>query len=121
MFYGAIIRRNAQVFQGTTDRFSYLTGTVLGQVALALGALGLLLVAALVERGDPASFAPLLGAQFAAAADALPASIRRRLGGAPLRRRRLSRSRPRGGSAAVSSRIGCGGRWRRWASYDGPS
>jgi ubiquinone biosynthesis protein len=72
MFYGAIIRRNAQVFQGTTDRFSYLTGTALGQAALALLAMGVLLVAALIERAQPGQLAPLLGTQFAAAAARLP-------------------------------------------------
>lgn len=72
MFYGAIIRRNAQVFQGTTDRFSYLTGIVIGQAGIALAGLGLLLVAALVERARPGLLAPLLGSQFAAAAGRLP-------------------------------------------------
>jgi ubiquinone biosynthesis protein len=72
MFYGAIIRRNAQVFQGTTDRFSYLTGTALSQVALLLGGIGLLLVAALVERAQPGVLAPLVGTQLAGAAARLP-------------------------------------------------
>lgn len=67
MFYGPILRRNAQVFQGTTDRFSYLAGTVLGHVAIALGVLGLLLVAALAEQARPGVLAPLLGAQITGA------------------------------------------------------
>ena len=72
MFYGTIIRRNAQVFQSTTDRVSYLLGTVLGQVALVLCIAGLLLVAALVERAEPGRLASVLGAQFATAAARLP-------------------------------------------------
>lgn len=72
MFYGAIIRRNAQVFQGTTDRFSFLTGTLFGQAALVLCGLGLLLAAALVERADPGALTPVFGRQFAAAAARLP-------------------------------------------------
>lgn len=72
MFYGTIIRRNAQVFQSTTDRVSYLMGTALGQVALALCVAGLLLVAALVERAEPGRLASVFGAQFATAAAGLP-------------------------------------------------
>ncbi len=73
MFYGAIIRRNAQVFRATTDRFSFLTGTLFGQAALVLGVIGVLLVAALVERMHPGLVAPILGVQFAGAAAHLPA------------------------------------------------
>jgi ubiquinone biosynthesis protein len=72
MFYGSIIRRNAQVFQSTTDRFSYLTATAFGQIALVLGLGGLLLAAGLAERANPGLLAPFLGTQFAGAAKRLP-------------------------------------------------
>lgn len=72
MFYGAIIRRNAQVFQGTTDRFSFLAGTALGQIALALVAVAVFLLAAMAERAQPGMLTPIVGAQIAGAARRLP-------------------------------------------------
>jgi ubiquinone biosynthesis protein len=72
MFYGPIIRRRAQVFQGITDRFSYLVGTVLGHTAGGLVVLGVLLAAALAERARPGLVGGLLGAQFVATAARLP-------------------------------------------------
>ena len=119
MFYGTIIRRNAQVFQGTTDRFSYLTGTALGQVALALGGVGLLLIAALVEGGRPGVLAPMFGAQVAAAAGSLS-----HLGaGAWLAAFvvDLISSRRRGACAAASSKSGHGRGRRRSGCKGGVS
>ena len=73
MFYGPIIRRRAQVFEAVTDRVSYLVGTVLGQVSIAVAVLGVLLAAALIERARPGSFGWAFGAQFTSAAQSLPA------------------------------------------------
>jgi ubiquinone biosynthesis protein len=74
MFYGPIIRRRAQVFEVATDRFSYLAGTLFGHLAIAVGLLGVLLAAALLERARPGTVAPILGAQFTAAVTRLPSA-----------------------------------------------
>lgn len=73
MFYGTILRRNAQVFQGTTDRFSYLVAAGLSQVGLALLAAGAVIVLLLLERSSPDLAVWLAGRQVATLLQALPA------------------------------------------------
>lgn len=72
MFYGPIIRRRAQVFETVTDRFSYLVGTLLSQISIVVGVVGILLMVGLVERARPGSFTWILGDQFASVAHSLP-------------------------------------------------
>ena len=63
MFYGTILRRNAQVFQGTTDRFSFLVAAGLGQLALLLLVMGALIGVVLLDRLRPDLTAWLVGPQ----------------------------------------------------------
>lgn len=72
MFYGTILRRNAQVFQGTTDRFSYLVAAGLGQLWLVLGAAGGLVLLVLLERAWPDLAASMAGPQLAGFVRGLP-------------------------------------------------
>ena len=72
MFYGTILRRNAQVFQGTTDRFSYLVAAGLGQLTVPLLVMAALIGIALVERLSPGRAAWLVGPQVARLAARLP-------------------------------------------------
>jgi predicted unusual protein kinase regulating ubiquinone biosynthesis (AarF/ABC1/UbiB family) len=72
MFYGTILRRNAQVFQGTTDRFSFLVAAGLGQVAWLLLVMGALIGVVLVDRLWPDLATRLVGHQVARLAARLP-------------------------------------------------
>lgn len=73
MFYGTILRRNAQVFRGTTDRFSYLLAAGLSQVGLVLLAGGVVILLLLLERTWPDLAARLAGPQVLALLQRLPA------------------------------------------------
>lgn len=72
MFYGTILRRNAQVFQGTTDRFSLLVGAGLGQLALVLAVVGALILILLLDRARPELAGWLAGPQVTQLAERLP-------------------------------------------------
>jgi ubiquinone biosynthesis protein len=72
MFYGTILRRNAQVFQGTTDRFSYLVAAGLGQVGLVLILVGVVGVVLLMDRTQPDLTLRLVGPQVARWVERLP-------------------------------------------------
>jgi ubiquinone biosynthesis protein len=73
MFYGTILRRNAQVFQGTTDRFSYLVGAALASASLALGVVAAIALLVLVARARPDLASWIAGPQLSALLDRLPA------------------------------------------------
>jgi len=72
MFYGTILRRNAQVFRGTTDRFSVLIAAGLGTVALVLGGVAGLVLLVLLARERPEFAAWLSGHQTATLLEQLP-------------------------------------------------
>jgi ubiquinone biosynthesis protein len=72
LLQGGMIRRHAQVFQGTTDKLSDLMATLFGHLSVALLVAGFLWVGAWIEQASPGTLAPLVGQQIASAAARLP-------------------------------------------------
>lgn len=64
MFQGALVRRHAQVFKGATNRAAAVFATIVGELAMLLGILGILTGIVWAVQRYPERVGPLLGPQL---------------------------------------------------------
>jgi len=64
LYQGSILRRQAQVFQSTTGKFSYFFSILCGQIALVEMAAGVLFLLAFLHQHHTALVRPIMGRQL---------------------------------------------------------
>jgi hypothetical protein len=72
MFQGALVRRHAQVFKGATNRAAAVFATIVGELAMLLGILGMLTAVVYAVQRYPDRVRPLLGPQLTALSERVP-------------------------------------------------
>ena len=72
MFQGALVRRHAQVFKGATNRAAAVFATIVGELAMLLGILGILTGMVYAVQRYPERVRPWLGPQLTALSERVP-------------------------------------------------
>jgi predicted unusual protein kinase regulating ubiquinone biosynthesis (AarF/ABC1/UbiB family) len=72
LYQGSLMRRQAQVFEGTTNKFAYLFSVLYRQTSVLLAIAGVLFLAAFLRQHDPKFISPWLGAQVTRFLDTFP-------------------------------------------------
>jgi ubiquinone biosynthesis protein len=72
MFQGALVRRHAQVFKGTTTKVAAVFMAIVGEISLLLGLTGALAAVVFANQRYPAAVRSVIGPQLSSIVDRIP-------------------------------------------------